>query len=259
MRGPPIEKVCGFCKKTYMCPKHREHKSLFCSAECHNANQTSRSVTKDIACQKCGTLFNTKMDHGKWPKFCSKACKNKDVIKPTHKECPTCGGKFLATYSSHNGGGLRIYCSRKCHHQAPGRGVTRVCVCCGKDFYLSPSVAPLRPDDGCCSAECAKEFYILDRNHNWKGGEYVDETTGSIRVLLERPGFSSKYIGKHRVVAAKEIGRLLLPEEKVLHINNQKQDNRPENLFICGTNSEMLRRLQGSLPWPKISNLSTYK
>lgn len=64
---------------------------------------------------------------------------------------------------------------------------------------------------------------------------------------------------EHRVVASRAIGRALLRSEPLLHINNQLGDNRPDNLFICGSNSEMLRRVHGTLPWPTSSNLGTYR
>jgi hypothetical protein len=47
--------------------------------------------------------------------------------------------------------------------------------------------------------------------------------------------------------------------EVVIHINNDGLDNRPSNLFLCESMSEFSRRRQGSLPWPKQSNLKEYK
>jgi hypothetical protein len=52
---------------------------------------------------------------------------------------------------------------------------------------------------------------------------------------------------------------MLKRSEIVIHINSDGLDNRPSNLFLCGSMSEFSRIRQGSLPWPKKSNLKEYK
>lgn len=49
------------------------------------------------------------------------------------------------------------------------------------------------------------------------------------------------YVLEHRLVMEKSIGRQLLPDEVVHHINENTQDNRIENLKLYKTNAEHKR------------------
>lgn len=249
--------TCEHCKTEYYVPPVHA-KSRFCSKACADAGQTGDRKT--VACKKCGKKFLAKKDHGVWQKFCSKTCKNRDAPKPGWKECPTCGEKFFAERSSHSTpDGLRIYCSKKCSKEGLKNGFTKICINCGAEFYVNPSRARQRNEESCCSRKCQHEFYVNELCHSWKGGRYTDRTTGRIQVLQQRPGYVSPYMGEHRLIASRSIGRMLERHEFVIHVNNIKTDNRPANLFICGSNSEFSKRRQGSLPWPKKSNLEEYK
>lgn len=151
------------------------------------------------------------------------------------------------------------YCSIKCKNILSGKTLTKVCVNCGKTFYLSPSIQRQRPLEGCCSNKCNKEYYIKDRNPNWKGGSYTEKATKRNLILHERPEAVNKYLADHRLIASKHIGRYLKRQEPILHLNGNKKDKRPENLYICESNRELLDIVNGLLPRPDIGNLDTYK
>jgi len=68
----------------------------------------------------------------------------------------------------------------------------------------------------------------------WKGGRWKDER-GYIRIPLT-PG-TDDYVYEHRLVMEKIIGRKLLPEEIVHHINGVKDDNHPDNLKLFNDKS----------------------
>ncbi len=70
----------------------------------------------------------------------------------------------------------------------------------------------------------------------WRGGRRRD-AKGYISIYLPNHPYATKahYVLEHRLVMEEELGRYLLPSEKVHHRNRVKDDNRPENLevFSC--------------------------
>ena len=250
---------CAHCTEQYYVPRCRVGKSRYCSKACFDAAQTT-SERRELRCERCETLFVAPQDHGNWPRFCSRACFQSGAPQPTTKRCPVCDSAFLAERSSHHGvDGLRIYCSKKCRDEGKKTGSSKVCVCCGNEFYLSPAAQRQRGEESCCSKKCAYEFYTREQSASWKGGEYIDSTVGDVRVNFPRAGWLSDWVGQHRLVATKAIGRMLKRTEPVLHIDGNKRNNDPSNLFICASLSEAGRRREGSLPWPRQSNLAHYE
>jgi hypothetical protein len=74
-------------------------------------------------------------------------------------------------------------------------------------------------------------------NCNWKGGVYT--TSSGYRKVYQ--GYMKKYKMEHRLVMEENMGRLLLPEEVVHHINGIKDDNRIENLMLFNSQSDHLK------------------
>lgn len=70
------------------------------------------------------------------------------------------------------------------------------------------------------------------KNPTWKGK--INRSNGYIAVRLPNHPYASKdgYIMEHRLVMEKVLGRYLSPDEDVHHINENKKDNRPENLEV---------------------------
>ena len=76
---------------------------------------------------------------------------------------------------------------------------------------------------------------------DWKGGRvlvggywYRWSNTHPFRTMRN-------YVLEHRLVVEAELGRYLTRDEVVHHINGDRQDNRPENLAIFGSNADHLR------------------
>lgn len=249
----PVTKHCEHCKKQYSKPPSIAARSRFCSAACRSASDRT-AERRLLTCTTCGTGFEAKQDHGVWPRFCSRACFSAGAIKPVIKSCGACDAQFLAEKSNtaNSEDGRRLYCSRACADAGKRVTENQDCACCGNEFRPHRSDGQL-----CCSKKCAAAYFVGSRNHNFRGGVWV-HSQGAKMVALQQPGHVSKGMFIHRIVAAREIGRLLTKDEHVIFVNGDKLDTRPENLFICESLSECRRRWEGSLPWPEAGNLMEF-
>lgn len=90
-------------------------------------------------------------------------------------------------------------------------------------------------------AKGRKIFLKGENSHSWKGG-IVKHTKGYILIKKsDHPRRDKRgYVFEHIIVAEEKIGRRLNPNECVHHINEIKNDNRPNNLQIM-TISEHMR------------------
>ena len=84
----------------------------------------------------------------------------------------------------------------------------------------------------------------------WQGGR---TTSSSGYILVQMPGHpaaqANGYVPEHRLVMEKKLGRLLLPEETVHHINGMRKDNRPENLELWTSRQPKGQRVADLVAW----------
>jgi len=98
---------------------------------------------------------------------------------------------------------------------------------------------------GIKSRRAKKRNQFGENNSSWKGGrvlmatkpnrKYLDRNTGYwyLRDLSHPNANKNGYVAEHVVVVSKTLGRPLIKGEMVHHINGNKRDNSPTNLFIC--------------------------
>lgn len=72
------------------------------------------------------------------------------------------------------------------------------------------------------------------KNSNWHGGKRIAKEYIYI-YMPNHPNARKNYVLEHRLVVEKKIGRYLKKGEVVHHINENKKDNRIENLMLFPT------------------------
>lgn len=78
-------------------------------------------------------------------------------------------------------------------------------------------------------------------HQNWNGGKITHK--GYIMIFSPNHPYPNqgKYVYEHRLVVEKKIGRYLTKEEVVHHLNENKQDNRTENLMLFKNNAAHMK------------------
>lgn len=86
---------------------------------------------------------------------------------------------------------------------------------------------------------------VARNKHRLKPG-YKRKSNGYIKIWN-----GEAWISEHRGVMSKEIGRDLLPEETVHHINGVRDDNRIENLELWSSSHPRGQRVEDKVLWAK--------
>ncbi len=60
-----------------------------------------------------------------------------------------------------------------------------------------------------------------------------------------------RYVGEHRLVMEQHLGRRLLPQETVHHINGVRTDNRLENLELWSSAQPHGQRIRDKVHWAR--------
>lgn len=226
--------------------------AYLCKCDCGNDKVIAASNLKNGSTTSCGCKL-----HRKKPV--------KESVRPA--SCAFCGLHFESRRRYGRETEWEIYCSKACADGAKV-GVSREgnkserpyipCPNCGVEFLPHSRILSGKPSQF-CSRNCQRAYQRGPFSHLWKGGTWV-EKSGQVKAsTAPRDDRKNNQIGLHRLICERIVGRLLHRSEPVLHINGNKTDNSPGNLFICRTHGECSKRCQGILPWPTKSNLAEYR
>ena len=149
------------------------------------------------------------------------------------------------------------------HVKRTSRRGTRVlwrCRCsCGRECEIEGFNLKSGHSQSCgCLAHDRKVARLGVSNPTWKGGRNLHP---SGYVILKgspwglKPGES---IREHRYMMERKLGRPLLPDETVHHVNGKRDDNRIENLELWSNNHSNGQRVSDLIFWAE-EILSLYR
>jgi len=207
---------CKFChkeKKVSFCHKHQK----FCSVECK-----AKSTYQTKKCLICEKEFILSKKSKK--EYCSQKCANAPKIQKfiekadrTTYACKNCKKKRTVLNSLYRKKNFKfVFCSVKCKSEFHKKTIEKKCLCCEKKFI------PKHTRQFLCSLECSGVF-----RRGKKKSEFWMENGYKVLSLGDGKG-----IKEHIKNMQDHIGRDLKKNECVHHINENKLDNRIENLQL---------------------------
>ena len=134
-------------------------------------------------------------------------------------------------------------CSKKCGSVLTGRanetGKYIPCAICNKQKWIT-QYRIKRSKRFFCSRKCHGIGVSGELSTTWNGGKM--KSGGYIYTSIHNHN-SRKYVGEHRIVMEKYLGRKLKPFENIHHINGIRNDNRIENLELWTTSQPYGQRV----------------
>lgn len=135
-------------------------------------------------------------------------------------KCDTCGKQSSTTFANYNNSQIK--------RGFPGTTYCRACVC-----KISAEARKGKP-----AHNKGKKLPANKKGENhasWKGGRYIS-SDGYYMIRVEGKGWGG-YRKEHAILIEKKIGRSLCEDEAIHHIDGNKLNNDPSNLWLTTSKS----------------------
>lgn len=154
----------------------------------------------------------------------------------------------VVRYERDAAGKLWGYFDRPNHKGLSRAGAAETaCATCGSLFAHLKATRPLF-----CSKRCSQSGV---GNSMWRGGKRRDDGYVLVWVPPGHPMAAMRsvtgYAREHRLVMAMHLGRPLLREETVHHVNGDRSDNRIENLELWSKSHPAGMRVEDLVAWAR--------
>lgn len=123
-----------------------------------------------------------------------------------------------------------------------------------KNMFTRHITKSQKYNGGFCSLKCYWKFKVGEKSHRWLG--IGKPRKGIFYYEITINGESMKY---HRYLMEKKIGRKLKKDEVVHHINENKLDNRIENLQLMTKKEHLSHHWDSKFEGMKVRSIKEYK
>jgi len=125
------------------------------------------------------------------------------------------------------------FCSLKCYYKSTK--IPHICQYCKKEFFC------IKRNDRVvkyCSPKCYKSFRKENKPYNYRGFTITTEGYKHIFQPHHPRAMNNGYVPEQILVAEKLLNRFLNNKEVIHHINDNRLDNHPGNLYLFPNKSE---------------------
>jgi HNH endonuclease len=98
---------------------------------------------------------------------------------------------------------------------------------------------------------CNKHYQRWESHGDPRVTKYGPYGEGVIHDGYRLVHIDGRYIGEHRLIMERLLGRPLLPDETVHHVNGVRTDNRSENLELWSSKHPKGQRVEDLVAWAK--------